>query len=900
MDHSRAEESEITCPECGDSFIAQVWLIIDTAGRPDLVERIRAGTLHDHHCPHCGHQGSIDAPLLLYRPGEQPRLMLSPARGTTTEQDREQAAGLLGTVRASLGDEWNVAWVADGLPAVPRDLLPGVLSDDPESALHELGERIGRHTERLRDEDPEAYRELEEAAQQATEAMPLFRVLSQFVEAETWGGSRRVVEEHPELLSDDADLLLGQLAERARSRDDARAVGLFDEHRTLLRRCREVGVRQAFTERVEADGPPVPEEFREALRRAQEAQHRYRQVGDRGALDEAASAWESILTSPGLGETPERFQLAAWNDAGGVFLRRFWAQGVLHDLDRALVLWQQAVQGTPPDSPDLPGYLNNLGTGLSTRYARTGSLADLEESIRVYQQALTILDRSFLISTVAYKTGQQARWEGLVANTVAVHLDAGQAAQALTVAEGNKSRLLSAMIGREGLRPPAAVPDGLATQEQDCSLRLAELEAADLAPRVETGSGSAFSTLTDRRQVLDQLMPIWDRMASIDDPQVREFVALRRGDRPTWEELARLSAELGHETALLSLFTTGSRTLVFVLQAGWDEPQYVEADLSRDDLRYLYLANYQDEMLNRRVHRDADRPLTRRWQALGRPLLGRALPLLQGVKHVVVVPESVYHLLPLHALALNDAGETLLDRFTVSYIPALSLLSRLRARKPIEQLDAVVAGYTPADPSTPEGRRERAIILGEAQAVADRVGCNPILDRDATSLQIKAAVQGRALRLVHLSCHGRFQTDHPLESFVRLADGRFTARQWMGLRFRAQLVALSACQTGMSGSLGGDEMAGLSQALLYAGASSLVLTLWSVHDLTTALVMMDFYRRLLGSGGDQCADAASALRQAALALRDGALAPPTDGFDPSDPYYWAPFVFVGDWRQHSE
>jgi CHAT domain-containing protein len=91
-------------------------------------------------------------------------------------------------------------------------------------------------------------------------------------------------------------------------------------------------------------------------------------------------------------------------------------------------------------------------------------------------------------------------------------------------------------------------------------------------------------------------------------------------------------------------------------------------------------------------------------------------------------------------------------------------------------------------------------------------------------------------------------------------------------------------------------MAGLSQALLYAGASSLVLGLWSVDATTTARLMVDLYRRLWDRQGRPRTDAASALREAALALRRGKLVPPREGFDPSDPYYWAPFVLVGDWR----
>jgi CHAT domain-containing protein len=237
-----------------------------------------------------------------------------------------------------------------------------------------------------------------------------------------------------------------------------------------------------------------------------------------------------------------------------------------------------------------------------------------------------------------------------------------------------------------------------------------------------------------------------------------------------------------------------------------------------------------------------------------------------------------------------------LDRFTVSYVPALTVLERLLQREPILAREAIVLGYTPADPSTERGQAERDLFLGEAQDVAKQLRVSPLLDMEADAGHLQAALRDRILRLVHLSCHGGFDTSDPLRSGVLLADGLFTARQWMELHFRADLVTLSACQTGLSGSLGGDEMAGLSQALLYAGASSLLVGLWSVNARTTAALMVDFYRRLWDENGDKRADEATALREAALALRDGRLLPPMEGVDPSDPYYWAPFILVGDWR----
>jgi rRNA maturation protein Nop10 len=137
MPTSFSQTATLTCPHCGRSFDAQVWLIVDGTERPDLLARARAGTLHDIPCPHCGHTGQVDAPLLLYRPQDEPRLIFSPAQGTTAEQDREQAGALLGLLREGLGPAWRDEWVEE-IATVPRPFLSAILSDDPEAAAEEM------------------------------------------------------------------------------------------------------------------------------------------------------------------------------------------------------------------------------------------------------------------------------------------------------------------------------------------------------------------------------------------------------------------------------------------------------------------------------------------------------------------------------------------------------------------------------------------------------------------------------------------------------------------------------------------------------------------------------------------------------------------------------------------
>jgi CHAT domain-containing protein len=426
MPISHAEPITLTCPACGTSHTADIWLIVAPDERPDLLEQIRNGSLHTVTCPQCGQTHTPDAPLLIFRPTAEPPILFAPAQQTSTEQDQQHAAKLISILRQRVGAAWNDAWLGQGLVAASRQILPLALADDPVAALQELAVQMQQALAELRRRDPEAFVRLEAAAQQAmaallaadqtpdeaprsaatTDAPALIQALDAFLSARTWLDSYREVQAHPELLSDEALSLLEQGIAAARAANNPRAVAFFEEHLALLRRCREIGIPRAFAAKmlpletlaqaIEAaaqamdigSGVDVPSRFRNDLQQAKEAEQRYRRTGDRAALDAAAAAWQRVLDDSAFARSQERFQLAAMNDAGGIFLQRYWSAGHIADLNRAIELLQRAVDLTPPDSPDRPDYLNNLGIGLRARYARSGRLEDLDAAIAAYGQAL--------------------------------------------------------------------------------------------------------------------------------------------------------------------------------------------------------------------------------------------------------------------------------------------------------------------------------------------------------------------------------------------------------------------------------------------------------------------------------------------------------------------------------
>src|SRR5262249_10580039 len=97
---------------------------------------------------------------------------------------------------------------------------------------------------------------------------------------------------------------------------------------------------------------------------------------------------------------------------------------------------------------------------------------------------------------------------------------------------------------------------------------------------------------------------------------------------------------------------------------------------------------------------------------------------------------------------------------------------------------------------------------------------------------------------IHIAAHGIFRADSPMFSSLRLGDTWLNLFDIFNLHLGAELITLSACETGMSAVSEGDELLGLARGFLYAGTPSLVVSLWTVNDRSTAQLMRRFYEGL--------------------------------------------------------
>jgi CHAT domain-containing protein len=148
-------------------------------------------------------------------------------------------------------------------------------------------------------------------------------------------------------------------------------------------------------------------------------------------------------------------------------------------------------------------------------------------------------------------------------------------------------------------------------------------------------------------------------------------------------------------------------------------------------------------------------------------------------------------------------------------------------------------------------------------------------------------------RVIHVATHGLLNAERPQFTGVVLSlvgnkahDGFLRTDEVFNLRLGSPLVMLSACETGLGKEKRGEGVLGLTRAFMYAGAPTVGVSLWSVADKSTADLMTDFYQRLLSASATTTSS--GALRGAQLAM--------ISGKKYSAPFYWAPFVLVGDWN----
>lgn len=535
------------------------------------------------------------------------------------------------------------------------------------------------------------------------------------------------------------------------------------------------------------------------------------------------------------------------------------------EIAAARAVWQKALEENP--SKDLrAGFLAAIGA----TYWREDKA---EEAIRYFTKAVDALELAFddvrAEEMLAGYLGSERRWYFEILIELLVRQ--GRLEEAFDFAERARARAFLQLLGNRRLQPAHGADEQLVREAEALRTQVLDWERQSLfAPPAER-----TRILTDLRQARQRYQSLVVRLKTSNP----EYASLAKVE-PL--QIQAVREELPADATLISYFVSSLGVHAWVLDRGTF--QHVPLQLTPADLRRAVCWADQfapHEVRGVKVHdpKCGDR-------ASSEEVFDQLIaPLRNKIRHprLVLIPHGVLHYLPFAALRDRQSGHYLIQDYTLTYTPSASALRFLRGKESPVAGRALVLG----NPNNPAPELQRlAWAEKEAVAVARDLGTTAMLGPQATESVLYHLNGG--VDLLHIAAHGIYHPESPLFSRIALTpgndqDGNLEVHEVLAdLDLTGvNLVVLSACQTAVGERSGGDEIVGLTRALLYAGSPGVISTLWNIDDEATAVLMEQFYKRLLSG-----ATAAEALRQAQFALLQ----------DPhySDPKFWAAFSLTGD------
>lgn len=463
-----------------------------------------------------------------------------------------------------------------------------------------------------------------------------------------------------------------------------------------------------------------------------------------------------------------------------------------------------------------------------------------------YRKAIEVIEQQRAsIAGEASRIGFVGDKQNVYGRLIAVLIQQGLIAEAFDYVERSKSRALVDMLAS---KQDFAAPNPVRVRQA-----LADLAAADANIVGPSLNEQAGETSTGRRNIVALRQAVQSAA-----PELSTLVTVSTVPVP------ELKALVGRDETLVEYYYHGKDLYAFVLDR--EQLQAVRLDAGDVAAEVHGLRSALED------------PSSPAWRETARRLYGRLWqPLESRVKtsSVVLVAHGALHYLPFAALQ-DGAGRFVVDRHALRFLPSASVLKYLR---PSVHRQAPLLAL--GNPDLGDPKLNLAFAEGEAKLVASLYPQSRLmLRKEASESNFKKT--GGAFTRLHVASHGKFQADEPLKSGLYLAgdadnDGVLTVGELYSMTLDADLVTLSACETGLGKIASGDDVVGLTRGFLYAGSRSVVASLWSVDDRATAGLMQAFYRNLATMNKRE------ALRQAQIAAR--AAFP--------HPFYWAAFQLTG-------
>jgi CHAT domain-containing protein len=568
---------------------------------------------------------------------------------------------------------------------------------------------------------------------------------------------------------------------------------------------------------------------------------------------------------------------------------------------------------------------------IQTLWETHAGLGEVFEAQNNSQQAIYHYNKAIaLYDSVKANLGIASLGSGFLEYNVNVYpvivqllAEKGNYREAFTYAEKYKARTLLDILSQAQAHLKGLLPDTLGNRISDIQSQIEETHAG-LSEERSKPEKDQDKILSLDQQVTDLEL----QKASLMEQVKRDYGAYYHLTASEPLSVSEIQSRILREGQALIEYLVGDKKLsIFVITS--DSLFYQSINIGKNSLKQM-LGNLSPIFRQEKAPDEESRqqifspqladfsipPAYDLYNALIKPLE----PSLHGVEELIIVPDDILFYLPFEMLVYDVSGiETaydfanakfLLEKYAVSYASSASLLNP-GLQRPRESRDDILAFGNP-DFGAPAEESETTELLAsnlryagsvvrggslvslphaetEVKVIGEEFRGTVFTGTKATEENFKAKAQEYSI--LHFATHFLTNEDHPLYSKIVLAqnngpeDGYLQTYEVFNLNLNADLAVLSACNTGLGKLQRGEGLVGISRAFLYAGVPSLVVSLWSIDDESTATIMKNFYQHLRAGLNKK-----QALR---LAKIDYLKSSQNVG---KDPFYWAPYILIGDWH----
>lgn len=491
----------------------------------------------------------------------------------------------------------------------------------------------------------------------------------------------------------------------------------------------------------------------------------------------------------------------------------------------------------------------------------TAHATNAKRALRHYSAAAALLQRVQQELTITLRADfLEDKGEAFRA-LMRLHLKSGDTHTAFQTLEREKSHMLLHYLAQRAYLRWSSDDEYGASLLQELDLRRAEHHWLYQQAQHNGGSPDA--------EVLEKLAQHEAQMRKITEQlylnRPREETTNLQTSSPTLEEIQQ---HLQHNRVMLAYYDDGEMIWVFVITsqtlevhplntpratiAAWQEKFEKNVDRA--------LLNVPESPVANSLADKAKIILNHLYSLLIAPVAARIAPDAQ----LLIVPYGLLHYVPFHLLYTGSAY--LIEQHEVVILPAAALITRLSARQPAGGL-VLSHSWDGRLPHTwTEAQMVSALCHGD------------LYDEDDAR---RSVLQSAPRQILHIAAHGEQRPDQPEFSFIELANGQLYMDDLLQHDLGYEIVVLSACETGRSHVLAGEEVIGLGRGFLLAGAGALVTSLWRINDLLTVEFMRVFYQALM----------AGKRKSTALQAAMVALLGETKTLHPA---FWGAFQLIGD------